>query len=148
MAGFEWAWGLAFDAADAPAASTGRIAGVAPDDWAGLRVNLHPSLQRVDLHYNVPALFEATSRSDALPSLQRQDAPVAWAVWRKDLVVHWRSLEPDEAWGLEIAGQGQTFGELCAGLCDWYDPDAVPLRAASLLRSWLDDGLLTDIVVG
>lgn len=145
MAWFEWAWAHAFDAADLPAARPDVMAAVAPEAWAGLRVTLHPSVQWLELNYNVPALFEAATRDDEPPPVVREANAVAWILWRRDLIVHWRSLETDEAWALGAAKQGQTFGDLCAGLCDWHEPDAVPLRAASLLRTWLEDGLLSRI---
>lgn len=145
MAQFEWAWASAFDAADVAVAGPEVMAAVPPEAWAGLRVTAHPSLQRLDLNYNVPALFEAATRDDAPPPLVGESDALAWILWRRNLIVHWRSLEPDEAWALGAAGQGQTFGDLCSGLCGWHEPDAVPMRAASLLRTWLEEGLLSGV---
>ena len=145
MAQFEWAWAHAFDAADVAAAGPDVMTEVAPEAWAGLRVTAHPSLQRLDLSYNVPALFEAATRDDAPPPLVRESEPLAWMLWRRELIVHWRSQAADEAWALSSALAGQTFGDLCAGLCGWHAPDAVPLRAATLLRTWLEDGLLSGV---
>lgn len=145
MAQFEWAWAHAFDATDQITVGPDAMADVAPEAWAGLRVTVHPSLQRLALNYNVPALFEAATRDADPPALVGESDALTWILWRRDLIVHWRSLDADEAWALGAAVQGQTFGELCAGLCGWHDPDAVPLRAASLLRTWLEDGLLSGI---
>lgn len=145
MARFEWAWGHAFDAADLPAAGADVVTTVAPEAWAGLRVTAHPSLQRLDLVYNVPALFEAATRDESPPPLVGESAALPWVLWRRDLIVHWRSLDADEAWALDAARQGQCFGDLCAGLCGWHDVDAVPMRAASLLRTWLEEGLLSGV---
>lgn len=145
MAQFEWAWAHAFDAADVAAAGPEVMAAVAPEAWAGLRVSVHPSVQRLDLNYNVPALFEAATRDDTPPPLVGESDALPWLLWRRDLIVHWRSLEADEAWALGAAVQAQTFGDLCSGLCGWHEPDAVPMRAASLLRTWLEEGLLSNV---
>jgi hypothetical protein len=144
MASFEWSWGLAFDAADAAPAEPSQLAALAPESWAGLRVSLHPSVQRVTLAHNVPEIFAAATRSSPLPPVAAGEAR-PWVLWRCELVVHWRSLDRDEAWALDAAARGQDFGALCEGLCEWHAPDAVPLRAASLLRTWLEEGLLAAV---
>lgn len=145
MARFEWSWAHAFDAADAAVAGLDAMAGIPAESWAGLRVQFHPSLQRQDLRYNVPALFDAATREAEAPAVAEEADAVPWILWRRELRVHWRSLEPDEAWALDAAADGQTFGHLCAGLCQWHAPDAVPLRGASLLRTWLEEGLISDV---
>lgn len=147
MAGFEWAWAHAFDALDEPVATAAAMAEMPADRWADLVVTGHASLYRLDLLYNVPALFQAATREESPPPLAGEADPVAWLLWRRDLVVHWRSLDVDEAWALDAALRGDSFGELCAGLCAWHQPDEVPGRAASLLRTWLEEGLLTRVGV-
>ena len=59
---------------------------------------------------------------------------LSWVMWRHDLIVRWRSLEGDEAWALRAVSGGASFAEMCEGLCDWHEADAVPLRAAGILR--------------
>jgi hypothetical protein len=146
MAHFEWSWAHAFDAADAPVAGLQAMAGIPAESWAELHMTCHPSLARLDLHHNVPALFEAATReAETPPVLTRQDDARGWVLWRRELRVHWRSLEADEAWALDAARAGESFADICTGLCRWHAEDAVPMRGASLLRTWLDEGLLTAV---
>ncbi len=148
MAAFEWAWGQAFDAADAPVANESALAELDAGQWPGLSVTLHPSVHRVSLQFNVPAVFAAAVDGETLPELTRNDAGVSWLLWRHELNVHWRSLAEDEDRALQAAGQGTDFGSLCEGLCDWHEPEAVPLRAASLLKTWLGEGLISEVRAG
>lgn len=146
MARFEWAWGLAFDAADADPVSLQAMGAIQPDQWSGLRFDFHPSLQRLELHANVPEIFLAFTANEPLPETNWKTDAQGWAVWRQGLTVKWRSLPPDEAWGLDACDAGEDFAGLCAGLCRWHDAAAVPLKAAELIRQWLGDGLVTRII--
>ena len=145
MARFEWAWGLAFDAADRPVPGIDAMAQIAPEDWGSLQVEVQPSVQQLALSYNVPAIFQAVTNQSTPPPVERAARPVNWVLWRRDLIVCWRSLDTDEAWALDAAAGGASFAQLCEGLCQWHEADAVPLRAAGMLRGWLEDQLLAGI---
>jgi hypothetical protein len=53
--------------------------------------------------------------------------------------VRWRRLEDDEAEALHALAADATFGVVCERLSAIHDDGA--LRAASLLKRWLADGL-------
>ena len=53
-----------------------------------------------------------------------------------------RSLEQAEDAALGAALSGASFADLCDALCASLAPDEVPLRAASLLKSWIHDALI------
>ena len=72
-------------------------------------------------------------------------ATAAWMLWRRDLIVRWRSLGVDEAVALDAVRAGAAFGEVCELLCEHVDPDGAGMHAASLLKRWLNDGLLTGV---
>ncbi len=144
MAAFEWTQGLVFDASDAPVADIQVMATVAPDAWAGLRFQLHPSVRFLTLEWDIPAAWQVLEAGEA-PELRQGDAPATWLLWRADLLTHWRSLVEDETWALTAVAEGKNFGELCEGLCQWHDPSAVAMQAASFLKRWLTDGLLTAV---
>ncbi|HHQ15017.1 MAG TPA: DUF2063 domain-containing protein, partial [Chromatiales bacterium] len=148
MAAFEWAWGQAFDAADAPVADDSALAGLDASQWPALTVTLHPSVQQLSLHFNIPAVFAAAVDDKSLPELVHADTAVNWLLWRHELNVHWRSLAGDEFWAMQAAGQGVDFASLCEGLCEWHEPAEVPLRAASLLKTWLGEGLISEVHAG
>ncbi|MGE5625918.1 MAG: DUF2063 domain-containing protein [Bacillota bacterium] len=146
MAAFEWAQGLAFDAADDPAMELQALAAVPPESWATLRFGFHASLQRLGLAWNVPQAWAAMDAGDAPPKLQALDASLDWLVWRQGITTRWRSLGEDEAWTLDAAREARNFAELCEGLCRWHAPEAVALQAASHLKLWLNDGLISALL--
>ena len=67
------------------------------------------------------------------------------AVWRSDLVVRHRRLSDEEAALLANVAVGARFGGLCEALSDAHAPDAVALRAATLLRTWVADGWISAV---
>jgi hypothetical protein len=144
MACFEWAWGQAFDAADSPVVDSSALEQV---PWAELHVGLQASVQRIALHSNVPAVFQAVCSEESLPDVQISDASKQWMLWRRDLDIFWRSLENDEAWALDNCVDGSNLAQLCDGLCRWHDEAEVPLRMAMLLRQWSGEGLIREISV-
>lgn len=146
MAAFEWALGEAFDAAEAAVISLEAVAAVPPPAWADMRLRFHPTLRRLDLRWNVAPVWTALIQSGAPYSLTQTDAAVAWLVWRRDLRNFFRSLEPAGAWALDAARHGESFGGLCAGLCQWVGETQAAAHAASLLRAWIVEGLVTAVL--
>jgi hypothetical protein len=144
MAAFEWAQAMVFDAVDEAAVSMQELAVLLPEAWSSLRLTLCAATQRLDLHWNAPSAWKRLE-DGAEPGLEAADAPVSWLLWRADLSTHWRSLTEDEAWALDAVKDGKTFAELCDGLCQWHAPEAVAMQAASYLKLWLSDGLITSI---
>jgi len=146
MAAFEWAQGLAFDAEDVPSLDMQALATVPPEAWGQVKFQFHPSVQWLDLQSNMPKFWQALAAEEEPPAIDDEE-PASWLVWRKDLDTHWRSLSEDEATMLDTAQHGANFGELCEGLCQWHAPEAVAMQAASYLKLWLSDGLITSITV-
>lgn len=142
LAAFEWALGEAFDAADGSALTAERVGAVPPTEWPGMRLCLHPSVRRLDLRWNVPRIWQAVDQQESPEIGMPQEHEISWLVWRRDLRVYYRSLGEDEAWALEQAAAGRTFGELCEGLCTWFSEAEVPAHAAGLLKGWVTEGLL------
>lgn len=146
MADFEWAQGEVMDAADSPALCVADLGAVPPESWPQMRIVFQAALRRLDLGWNVPTLWQAVSDdSDTPPAPERFDPPVAWLLWRKDLQVHWRSLDGDEACAIDAARDGLTFGAICEGLFSRAHDDQVPVRAAGFLKQWVVDGLVARV---
>ena len=142
MALFEWSKSELMDAADSPVAEVEEVAAIPPDQWAGIRPRLKPAVRRLTLEWNVPGLWSAIDRGDALPPPARAEQATDWVLWRAGLRVRWRSVEPDEAWALRACGDGKDFGAICAGLGERCGADEAALRAATCLKQWTVDGLL------
>ena len=146
LARWEWALAAAFDAQDSSTVGIERLASVAPDDWADLKLEFHPSVHYLELTTNAQALFKALSEELPLPEPAMLERPQPWLLWRQnDLKTQYRSLEPAEAAALNVVRADGTFGAMCEALCEWYEPEEVPLVAAGMLKRWLVEEILTAV---
>ncbi len=145
MAAFEWAQAGAFDARDIEAMTFERLTTIPAETWPGLRFQLAPSLRRLSLSHDVPAIWLAVNekRAEAAP-IAAQPRLCEWLVWRSGLEVRFRPLENDEAWALDEAAKGGDFATLCEGLCRWVEADRAAYQAAELIKGWLDSALIQD----
>ncbi len=142
MAGFEWALRHAFDAADEKSVNPDILQQIQPTQWPVLRFRLQPSLQLLDLQWNVPVLWQAIEDGADAIAPEQHEFPIRWVIWRHELITHYRSLEVDEAWTLEAAIEGNTFGGICEGICEWLEPEHAAPRAAGFLARWIEEGML------
>lgn len=142
LARWEWALAASFDAEDAATVGIESLGAVPPGDWGDLRLEFHPSVQQLKLQTNAQALFKALSEEQAPPEPAVLAAPQPWLLWRQDLKTQYRSLEPAETAALAVVRDGGTFAEMCEALCEWHDPDEVPLIAAGMLKRWIVEELL------
>ena len=55
------------------------------------------------------------------------------------------SLEGDESAALDLIGSGGNFAGMCELLCDWHEPEEVPALAMTMLKRWLDEGLISEL---
>jgi len=143
MAHFEWAQCNAFDAPDTAVIGIAEFAMIDAARWPGLRLEFHPSLVLLHLRTNVPALWLALNAGTSPPALEVFGEPRPWLVWRSDLRVLFRSLTEAETFGLDQFRAGATFTAVCEGMCQWLLPEDVPLQAATQLRRWVEEGLVT-----
>jgi hypothetical protein len=139
---WEWAMTCAFDAADAQVLTHEALAQVPPEQWAQLRFTFHPSVARLPLLWNVPQLWQALTDQEPRPEMELAASPLPWLLWRRELSTYYRSLPATEASALDAARGGWPFGELCELLCDEVGEDRAALEAATLLRGWVDSGLI------
>ncbi|MDD5113395.1 MAG: DNA-binding domain-containing protein [Methylobacter sp.] len=147
LANFEWALSEAFDAPDSTVIDYSRLAAIEPTAWPSLKLKLHPSLKRVDLHYNAPQVWQASNQQESLPVFAANSEPQAWLIWRQQLKLLFRSLSVQEAFAIDAFLQGQCFAEVCAGLAEWLDEEQVVTNAAGFLQTWLSEGWITGVDV-
>lgn len=145
MAEFEWRQGEAFDAPDAAVLSPEDMASVPAESWPGMRLTPHPSLRRLALKWNVPALWAPLHAGQKAPKPRAGATAAPWALWRRDLTVRWRSLARDEAAALDAAAAGRTFAEACEILGERGSPDQAAAFAAGMLKRWVVDGLISAV---
>jgi hypothetical protein len=145
IACFEWRLAESFDSADADVVGRAALAAVEPAEWADLTFRFHPSVQRLSFDWNTVAVWKALSAEQAPPAPERSAAAVEWLIWRRDLENYFRSLDSVEVTALDAALAGHNFAQLCAALSLELPDEEVPLRAASLIATWLDGGLLAGL---
>jgi hypothetical protein len=145
MAQFEWAQGGAFDAADSEPFGFEKLATIPAEAWPALRFSFAPSLRRLTLAFDVPALWLAVNEGKAGEQPLIAAPRVAeWLIWRVGLEVRFRPIEPEEAWAIDAAKHGSDFAALCEGICRWVDAEQAAFKAAELIKGWLDSALVED----
>jgi len=145
LALLEWTLAEVFDAADAEPKPRSALSGVDASAWSELQFEFHPSLRRLHLHWNTAAVWKAMSREETPPDPACAEHPVPWLLWRQNLQNYFRSMAADEAAALDAALRGANFGEICEALGEWLPDDEIPLRAAGLLGTWADSGIIIGI---
>lgn len=146
LALLEWTLALVFDGADSDVLDISAMATVPPEKWGDLRFTLHPAIQRLTLEWNVVAIWGAIT-DDATPPEPLQSAKaVRWIVWRNQYMTQFASLGDDEAYALDAITKNITFGEICENLCQWVAEEQAGMHAASLLKSWIIAGLITNFI--
>jgi hypothetical protein len=143
LARWEWAMTSVFDAADATPVTHASLSTVTPEHWAQLRFTFHASVTRLDLHWNVPQLWQAITDQAPRPEFEVRPEAQPWLLWREGLTTYFRSLEASEAATLDAARRGWPFAELCELLCEHVGAQQAPAQAATLLRGWVDGGLIS-----
>lgn len=147
LANFEWTLVTAFDAPDSVAATVADAGRVAPERWPELRITLHPSVAWRAHTWNILPVWQAAAgEAETMPEFQRLPQAEHCVVWRQALVTRFRTLETDEHRLLVGIDAGLSFSELCLRLAAGEpSPDAVPLRAASILKTWLSHGMIVSL---
>jgi len=148
LALFEWGKGEVFDAPDDAPLLIEAIAAVPPESWPEMRLLPHPTLRRLDLRWNVPAICLACEMQKKAPKARAKAQAVPWLLWRDEaLDIRWRALRADEAAAIDAMRAGRSFGELCELLCEWVEPEQAAMHAAGLLKRWVFDRLIVDLDV-
>ncbi len=145
LALLEWTLAEVFDAADATPTPRAAFSAVDASAWGDLRFEFHPSLRRLRFQWNSAAVWQAMSRDEMPPDPACAEHAVPWLLWRHNLQNYFRSMTGDEAVALDSALRGHTFGEICEALAEWLPDEEIPLRAAGLLGTWADSGIIIAI---
>lgn len=145
LASFEWAKGLAFDAADEVHLTIQDMADIPGADWPGMSFQAHPSVQRLDFFSNAPLIWKAVAAEADPPQPSYTEESLSWVIWRQNLSVYFRSLDKDEAWAIDSLLHGVNFAEICTGLCEWVDELHAARHAAGLLKVWLESGMIRSL---
>jgi hypothetical protein len=143
MVRFEWALGEAFDSPDATPIAADALMALPAEAWETLSFTALPSLRCLTFEYDVAQAWQR--RNDVEPGnleVSRSEAPVTWAIWRPERLSNFRSLDPDEALMLAALRDGRNFPELCETVAPFTGNDQAPARAAGLLRTFVEGGMI------
>jgi len=146
LALFEWTLGKAFDAADVTVFTEEDMIAIPPEAWPELKFIVHPSINRLELEWNIPEIWQVLTSDDPAQVIAQRDTPGPWLVWREQLVTRFRSMQTDEQLALDALREGKSFNDVCEVLTMQMSEDKVPLRAASLLKGWISQGLISGAV--
>ncbi len=145
LANFEWAFVNAFDAKNTDVLEVKDAAIIPPDAWPNLQMFLHPSVCIVTCKWNCLSIWQSMKNKTSVPTPKQLDCEVNYLIWRQGLNTKYRSLNPDEAIALSVIKKAANFAELCTALTQELEIKETALRAASLFKTWLVDGLIIRI---
>jgi hypothetical protein len=140
---FEWALRHTVDAADTERVTVASLQAIEPEFWGELHFALHPSATVMVLQWNTPPLWQALTADQAPPEPVKQT--MNWLVYRQtDRVAAWRSVSESEMAALDCLARGEKFVDICEAVARLVpEMDDSALRSAELLRSWVEQGLIS-----
>ena len=136
--------GLAFvgpDAARLQPSSIGEI------DWDKAFFVLVPTFSMLSVTTNAAAILSAINAGARPPSAELLGKSASVAIWRHELAPAFRTVERLEANSLSMAGEGKTFGQICAVIAGEIGEGDGPAKAGRFLGQWLGDGMVREIGV-
>lgn len=145
LALFEWSLGHAFDAVDNNLFTIQDMSTVAAESWPTLKFKLHSSVQRLNFEWNIIEMWQALTADTPSEVDAEKDVSSPWLVWRENLSTHFRSMEKDEQIAFDTLAQDGDFTDICESLANIINEDEVPLHAASLLKGWISQSLISSI---
>ena len=145
LAAFEWALGLAFDAADAHVLNAEDLRDLDDDAWQEIGFDLQPSVQFLSMQSNAAAIWLALEQEQTPPDATISTTATQWLVWRKNLQPHFRSLDPHEAQALQEIRRGECFSAVCENTAGNAQQE-ITVQIAGWLQNWLGDAVLASVL--
>jgi putative DNA-binding protein len=129
-----------FDGPDAAPLTLDELRALPPDQFVRLPLPLVPSHLFVEAGFAVDEVWRAVEEKAEL----RPPAPEprTLLVWRHQLVVYHRPLEPLEREALARAQKGAPFGVVCDLLSERLPVEEAAPAAFRMLARWVGDGLI------
>lgn len=137
-----------FDAADAPHADWSELQSLPGEAWPDLRLRFQPSLQRYSAAWNSVEIWQGL-KDERTPPAAAPATNHEWVLWRDAArVTRYRSLDAEEATGLDHFLSGGTFAGLCELLMAAHAAQSVPSVALQLMQRWTQEGWIARWVPG
>jgi hypothetical protein len=145
IARFEWLLTETFDSKDETVMLLEDMANIAADSWPTMHFVHHLSVKQTNFQWNITELWKQVQANQTINLIQHEK-PLAYLIWRKGYEVQFCSLSPDEAYMLDAMQAGKNFGNICEGLCEWIDENDIAMHAASLLKRYIIDGIVHQVI--
>ncbi|HEX2581253.1 MAG TPA: DNA-binding domain-containing protein [Dongiaceae bacterium] len=145
LADLEWALYEAFDAQDAPVLRLDHLAALPAHGWASLRLSFHPAVR-----FLAPSALAVTLRARILAEEPWHDLPKGAVgarpllIWRPELDVQYQEVDEDIAAAYLFMKDGGDFPGMCDLLLTAWGEDKAAIRAAEILRFWIEGGLIEE----
>jgi len=138
LALWEWCLGESFDAADSPAVGAEFLQQIPAAHWPLLRLD-----RRLEQRFAAVGIWRALSSGGSVPKVPEAGSPKPWLIWRHDLEVLYRPLDPAEARAMDVLRGNANLSDaaevlIAAGI----DQESAPLKLAGWLASWVAQGLI------
>jgi hypothetical protein len=128
LARLEKAFQAALNAPDASILSLAEFTGKNPQIFF---LELHPSVQRLQLRTNATSIWAALTAGELPPPPERLDEPQELLVWRQGLASRFRMLGREEATALDEAARGKLTG--------------IDQLSENFLRGWLEAEVISTV---
>jgi hypothetical protein len=113
--------------------------------WPHMKFSFHPSMQHFTTHWNSVETWQAI-KQDEPPQSALQQYNSHWLVWRNDeRLTEFFSLPKYELAMINSALSGANFAQLCELLLEYFNAEDVSLQAVTVLKKWIELGLLIRI---
>jgi hypothetical protein len=129
------------DGPDAPAITLAALEQVPAERFGALRLLRVPSSALLENRFAILPLWRGSEDAPEVPEA-RAETVLVWR--RRDLDVHHRAIDPEEAECLGRVAAGLSFEDLCARLALGRTDEVAAVRAFELVARWAVDGLLRD----
>ena len=149
LAALEWARADVYDLADEPAMTLDAPRAFPPDRFGELPLELIAAHRFVEVDARdrgvVGRARSERGRSAGALSASLEAGPGATLlVWRQEIAVYHRAVDPEERAALALVSAGSRFGVICDALSAAHGDEAAAARAFAWLSTWISDGLLTE----
>jgi putative DNA-binding protein len=148
LAALEWARADVYDLADEPATTLDALRAIPPERFGELPLKLIAAHRFVAVERGTEALWDRLAPTaaalPAMPPVSPEAGPgVTLLVWRQEIAVYHRAVDPEERAALALVSAGSQFGVVCDALSAAHGEEAAAARAFAWLSTWISDGLLT-----
>ena len=102
-------------------------------------------MQRLDFEWDYIEMWNALTADEPTELRATKEDSYPYLIWRENLSTHFRSMQIDEQTAFDALAQGGNFTEICESLANIINEEEVPMHAASLLKGWISQSLISSV---